>query len=130
MLNWLAKLFLRRHEDPPQRRPTSPVRVASDEKTISIDDGAGGVASIAWADIASVTVTTTDLGPFETDLFWILTEHNGRQVVAIPMGAAGEQELLQAMQARLAGFDNMAVVEAMSSISPGVFQIWPAEEIA
>jgi hypothetical protein len=33
------------------------------------------------------------------------------------------------MQARLTGFDNMAVVEAMSSTSNAVFQIWPAADL-
>jgi len=33
------------------------------------------------------------------------------------------------MQGRLPGFDNMAVVEAMGSVSAAAFQIWPAAEL-
>lgn len=130
MLNWLSRLFLRRHEVAPRRRPAtaSPVRVTHDDKTITVRDGAE-VSTLAWADVASVTVLTTDLGPFEIDLFWVLSDRDNRSFLTIPMGADGEHALLQTMQVRLTGFDNMAVVEAMSSTGNGVFQIWPAAEI-
>ena len=131
MLNWLSKLFGRRHEALPQRRVTSPVHVVLDDKTITVDDGAAGArATLAWADLGNVSVLTTDAGPFETDLFWILAHRDGRHALTIPMDANGEHALLVAMQARLPGFDNMAVVEAMSSTSNGEFQVWPAAEIA
>lgn len=129
MLNWLSKLFGRRHEALPQRRAASLVRVVHDDKIITVDDGTGRAATLAWADLGNVAVLTTDAGPFETDLFWVLTHRDGRHSITIPMDASGEHALLVAMQARLAGFDNMAVVEAMSSTSSGVFQVWPAAEI-
>jgi hypothetical protein len=130
MLGWLSKLFRRSPEAPPQRRFASLVRVSHDEKIISVNDGEGGVATLSWQDVGNVTVLTTDTGPFEIDLFWVLTDQEGRRSVTVPMGAEGEHALLQAMQARLSGFDNMAVVEAMSSTENGVFQIWPAAEMA
>lgn len=129
MLNWLSQLFRRHREVPPQRRLSSPVRVLSDDKTITVNDGAGSIATLAWADLGNVTVLTTDMGPFQVDLFWVLSDRDGRHSITIPMDAGGEHTLLQAMQARLSGFDNMAVVEAMSSTGPGVFQIWPAAEM-
>ncbi|MGE3228857.1 MAG: hypothetical protein AB7J30_05415 [Hyphomicrobium sp.] len=130
MLDWLSRLFRRREVAQPQRpRSTSPVRVTQDDKLISVDDGSGNVTTLAWAEVGNVTVLTTNAGPFETDLFWMLSDRDGRHMMMVPMGAAGEHELLQAMQARLAGFDNMAVIEAMSSVENGVFQIWPAGEL-
>jgi hypothetical protein len=129
MLSWFYKLFRHPHEALPQRRPTSPVRVTHDDKVITVDDGAGDVSSIAWADVGNVTVLTTDAGPFQIDLFWIVTDREGRRSMTIPMDATGEHALLKAMQVRLAGFDNMAVVEAMSSTDNGTFQIWPPAEI-
>ena len=129
MLNWLSKLFRRRDEALPQRRFISSVRVVHDDRIITVDDGAGGIATLAWADLGNVTVLTTDAGPFQIDLFWILTDRDNRHSLTVPMDASGEHALLKAMQARLAGFDNMAVVEAMSSTGDGVFQIWPAAEM-
>lgn len=128
MLTWLSKLFRRPQEALPERRRASPVMVVHDEKLISVDDGRGGVAVLAWADLGSVTVLTTDRGPFEADLFWILSDHDGRRSLTIPMDARGEHTLLQAMQTRLSGFDNMAVVEAMSSTTHGEFRVWPPVE--
>jgi hypothetical protein len=129
MLNWISRLFRRRNEALPQRRSMSPVRVHHDDRIITVDDGAGNVSSIAWAELGNVTVLTTNAGPFVTDLFWILSDREGRTSITVPMDAAGEHALLRAMQARLAGFDNMAVVEAMSCTDGGVFQIWPAEDL-
>ncbi len=59
-----------------------------------------------------MSVLTTDAGPFEADLFWIMTDREGRQSLIVPMGAEGSLRCCRSMQARLAGFDNMAVVEA------------------
>lgn len=129
MLNWLSRLFGRREEAKPQRRATSPVRVIQDDRMITVDDGSGSTAALAWSDLGNVTVLASGAGPFEVDLFWVLTDRGGRQTLTVPMGAEGEHELLRAMQTRLAGFDNMAVVEAMSSTGNGVFQIWPAAEM-
>lgn len=133
MLNWLSRLFRRHHDVPPPRRraaSVSRVHVTSDDKTITINDGAGGVTKLPWSDLANVAVVTTQLGPFEDDLFWILTDRTGRQLPLIPMGSKGEDALLLAMQGRLSGFDNMAVVEAMGSVSAGLFQIWPAAPLS
>lgn len=129
MLDWLSKLFRRRREALPQRRITSAVRVSHDDKFIAVDSGGGDVATLAWSDLANVTILTTDAGPFAIDLFWILSHRDGRRSLTIPMDANGEHALLKTMQARLPGFDNMAVVEAMSSTGHDVFQIWPAQTI-
>lgn len=126
MLNWLSRLFGRHPQvSQSQRAVPSLVRVQHDDKTISVHDGKGGVATLPWAELASVTVLTSDRGPFEVDLTWVLTDRDGRRTLTVPMGAQGEHALLKAMQTRLAGFDNMAVVEAMSSTDNGLFQIWP-----
>lgn len=127
MLDWLTKLFRRHQEALPQRRIASSVTVTHDDKVIAVDTGTGGVAALAWSELANVAILTTDAGPFQIDLFWILSDRDGRRSLTIPMDANGEHLLLKTMQARLAGFDNMAVVEAMSSTGADVFQIWPAQ---
>lgn len=130
MLNWLSKLFRRRHREAlPSRPSASPVRVTHDDRIIAVDSGSGSVSTLAWADLASVTIITTDAGPFQIDLFWILSDRDARHSLTIPMDATGEHALLKAMQARLSGFDNMAVVEAMSSTGHDAFQIWPAKAL-
>jgi hypothetical protein len=54
----------------------------------------------------------------------VLTHRDGRRGPVVPMDAEGEHALLKTMQRRLAGFDNMAVVEAMGSTRNASFVIW------
>jgi hypothetical protein len=124
MLSWLWKR-LQRHEMPPQRRVhISAVRVVHDDKTIVVRHPDGSSDQIGWSDLGSVSVLTTDAGPYEDDLFWVLTHRDGRRGPVVPMDAEGEHALLKTMQRRLAGFDNMAVVEAMGSTRNASFVIW------
>lgn len=129
MLNWLLRLIWPPHDAALEEPISSPVQVSHDDKMIKVHDSTGAPVAIAWADIGNIAVLTTDAGPLDVDLFWIVTDRDGRQSLVVPMGADGEHELLQAMQARLTGFDNMAVVEAMSSTTNGIFQIWPAAPV-
>lgn len=124
MLSWLWKRF-QRHEMPPQRRVhVSPVLVTHNDKTITVRQPNGATEQIAWSDLGSVSVLTTEAGPYADDLFWVLTHRDGRRGPVVPMDAQGEHELLKSMQRRLPGFDNMAVVEAMGSTSNASFVIW------
>jgi hypothetical protein len=129
MLNWLLRMLMRPRDPAPSRTISTPVRVSHDDKQITVDDGVGATLTVPWSDIGNISVLTTDAGPFEADLFWIMTDRDGRQTLVVPMGADGEPQLLKSMQSRLAGFDNMAVVEAMSSTTNAVFQIWPPAEL-
>jgi len=124
MLSWLQNLFQRRHETVSLRTPPL-TRVTFDDGEIHVVESNGASHKIRWANLGSVIVKTTNTGPEEIDLLWVIAPRDGRQGVVVPMGAAGETDLLHAMQARLEGFDNMAVVEAMSSVEAGEFQVWP-----
>lgn len=129
MLSWLFKLFRRHREARPHRRTVSPARVMHDDKIITVDDGAGSVATLLWSNLANVAILTIESGALQMDLLWVLSDRDRRTTLTIPMDANGEYALLKAMQARLAGFDNMAVVEAMSSTGRAVFQVWPAQAL-
>lgn len=126
MLSWLSRLFERRAERVEPRVTEPAYKVVFDEKAITLEGPDGAVESVAWADLGSVEIITTGGGPFEIDLSWVLTDKSSRRGPVVPMGAHGEHQLVKAMQVRLAGFDNMAVVEAMSSTREARFPIWPA----
>jgi hypothetical protein len=127
MLDWLLKLLRPAKKAPPKSIPETGVRVIQDEKSIRVVGPGEAVSAINWDDIARVTIRTTDTGPFTTDLFWHLQNSEGKGPT-VPMGAVGEHELLLAMQRRLDGFDNMAVVEAMGTSEKAEFVVWPVEE--
>jgi len=81
----------------------------------------GRMESVKWRDLNLVAVVTTDDGPFSPDVFLLLTgEESG---CTIPLGAAGADELLKKLQA-LPGFDNSAVIKAMSSTDNNRFICW------
>jgi hypothetical protein len=106
-------------------RTTTASRVA-----VSFDDHSIRVTLPSGTDIGAVNIVTTADGPFEADLFWLLQSLDRKTNITIPMGAEGEHDLLLRMQARLLGFDNMAVVEAMSSTGPAGFVVWDPDHAA
>ena len=84
----------------------------------------GSEETLRWQDLGSVAIVTNDRGPFEVDLHWVLTSRDGRQNLALPLGAPGEKELLAELQRRLPGFDNDAVIRAMGSTDNATFDVW------
>ncbi len=126
MLSWYRKkieqaLAGAQNEPAP---PPSAIRVVFDDDSITVRDKDGAASEVTWRDLTSVTIITNDTGPVGDDLFWVLTAGNIGKSVTIPMGAQGEHELLHAMQDRLDGFDNIAVIEAMGSTEDATFTIW------
>jgi hypothetical protein len=127
MLDWLLRFLGWKRPLESQGPTESAVHVFHDETTIRVRQPDGREETLVWADLARVAIMTTCAGPFATDLFWILTPREGGRNLVIPLGATGEHELLKAMQRRLRGFDNMAVIEAMGSTDDASFPVWQTE---
>ena len=81
----------------------------------------GRIERVAWADLRKVEIVTTAEGPRHPDVLWVLHESDGGCV--IPQGATGDGELLARLQS-LPGFDNGAVIEAMTCTSDRRFLCW------
>lgn len=129
MFHWLKSLFTQPTAAASTPPVNSDVRVSFDDARIVIAVKDGSRASLDWSELARVSISTTDAGPITTDLFWHLENAQG-EGLTVPMGVEGEHELLQAMQRRLEGFDNMAVVEAMGSTEIARFLVWSSDENA
>jgi hypothetical protein len=84
---------------------------------------------VAWADIASVSILTTDEGPMMEDVFFLIESKTGGGC-AVAHDLAVQGNLLEALQARLEGLDNKAVIDAMLSTSNQEFPIWQAKKSA
>jgi hypothetical protein len=95
-----------------------------DDDRISLSCANGEVHAVRWVDLTMVGVRTTDEGPFLPDVFWGLHGADKKPVVVYAQGASGEPALLDAMQKRLAGFDNSKLIEAMGCASNAFFLIW------
>jgi len=87
--------------------------------------GATRQDGVRWADLKAVLIETTDQGPFQNDVFWVLVGESSRCVV--PQEAEGSQQLLARLQT-LAGFDSSVVVEAMGSAENRTFVCWRRPE--
>lgn len=128
MLSWLRRRTGFLKLAPLQRSGGSRWHVTFDDTKIQLTQPNGSISEIAWAQLGCVGIVTTSDGPAAPDLFWLLQPQDRHKNIVIPMGADGEHEFLHAMQARLSGFDNMTVVEAMSSTDQAGFVVWQASD--
>ena len=101
--------------------PEGAYHVSWDDTTLTCTTPSGDVQSVAWQDLQSVVIRTTDQGPLVADVFWIL-QGSGSTCV-IPQGAQGEPELLRRLQ-ELPDFDSEAVIASMSSTDNAEFLCW------
>jgi hypothetical protein len=95
--------------------------VAVSDHRISCTRPNGKAESLEWADLKVVAIETTDEGPFAADVFWYLAGESSGCVV--PLGATGEPTLVERLQT-LPGFDNEALIKAMTSTSNQRFILW------
>jgi hypothetical protein len=85
----------------------------------------GGIIDrIPWSELQAVLVETNSLGPFATDVFWVLVGREKGYV--IPSGVQGEDAMLARLQ-QLPGFDNAMLIEAMSCTEEQNFLCWKRE---
>ena len=78
---------------------------------------------VAWKDVARVRILTNDEGPWREDVFFVIDARQGGGCV-VPQELAVRGGLLEALQSRLPGINNAAVIEAMGSIERREFIIW------
>jgi hypothetical protein len=72
-----------------------------------------------FKDLKKATIITTDRGPFEEDVFWLLLF---KIIIMIPQGA-GTDKLLERLQ-KFPGFDNDNVIKAMTCSENDSFLVW------
>jgi hypothetical protein len=83
---------------------------------------------VAWGDIARISIVTTDRGPWLEDVFFVLDSRSGGGCV-VPQDLAVRGGLLEALQSRLDGVNNAAVIEAMGCAENREFTIWEARSV-
>lgn len=113
----------------PRIEAASARRRKAEEGTVTVDDwGVTRVVgdlreAIAWDHVAWVRIYTNSAGPGADDLFFALGAANGKGCL-VSNGLAVSSRLLEALQQRLPGLDNMAVALAMGSTKEAVFTLW------
>ena len=109
-----------------RRRPRpaharSPLPVTFDETGIAFSIPKAPGEHLSWAELAVVEVHTNDSGPWGTDVWFVLRGDHG--ALAVPQGATGDGELVRRLQ-ELPGFDNAALIDAMTCTDNRVFRCW------
>lgn len=100
-------------------------RVDVDDEKFSLTDlRTGEAASMAWRELTSVHVVAADGCASSGDISYVV--HQGGRTLEIPLGAGGNESFLAAMQEKLVGFDNGALIEGMAMLH-GCKQVWPAQ---
>jgi hypothetical protein len=97
-------------------------RVTFDDETVVRTQPDGRVETVRWDDLQQVTIMTTGDGPIADDVFFML-HGKDQSGCAVPQSADGAEALLQRLQ-QLPGFNNEAVIEAMSSTANATFVCW------
>lgn len=105
-------------------QPEAQVQVTFDDREIVCAWPEGARRTARWADLTEVHIVTTSEGPWAPDVFWILFSGGPEASVVYPQGATGDPALLEAMQHRLPGFDDEAVIRAMGSTDDARFVVW------
>jgi hypothetical protein len=111
---WLAARF----PDWPVNRVA---RVATDDAGFRFARAGDSEELVRWDDVTRVLIRTTDKGPFDDDVFFVV--ETTRESLVIPQPAQGCDDLLRALQ-QLSGFDNAAVIDAMGCAENREFLCW------
>ena len=76
---------------------------------------------VSWVDLQEIGIQTTDGGPFVEDVFLVL--RGGEVRCVIPLEATGFTAVLSRLR-ELPGFDNDAVISAMTCTDNAAFPCW------
>lgn len=104
------------------------LRVVYDADTICTCSRELVVASIRWDELDEITVFTSETGPSGDDIVWVFANHSRSKTMLIAGACPGFPALLEALQ-RLPNFDNLTLLEAMGSTTPGRFVVWRRSRI-
>ncbi len=82
----------------------------------------GSPERIRWETLVAVEILTTDEGPWNEDVWWLLSGEEGTGC-CLPNSVVGDCGLL-ARLGELPGFDHTAVIQAMGSTEWARFPCW------
>lgn len=95
--------------------------VEIDERQVTWLTGEGGTR-FSLDDVVRIDIETNDRGPFEDDMFWIFTLHDGSRH-EVSGGAADGESIFDALSA-FSGVNFENVIRASSSTDNARFAIW------
>lgn len=137
MLEWLMNLLLPTKKDAVlpfdieltrmELSPDSKYVITFDDDKIYCQRPDGDIKTMTWDSIEAVIIITTDMGPFVNDVFWVIHESEGNNLI-FPSCASGVDELLAVVCSKLNGWDNEQFIKAMASADNNCFEVWRSFE--
>lgn len=113
--------FFRRRSSSPARNPFGSVQF--DDTRVVFTRPDGSTDHVSWSDLMEVGVLTTDEGPLQEDVYYMLLSAKPGEGCAVPQGAEGTDQLLERLQS-LPAFDHDSLIRAMGSTSNNRFVCW------
>jgi hypothetical protein len=98
--------------------------VEVDDHGVTYRRGDGVIEAVRWEDLGEVRVMTTADGPIAEDVFYVLIARDESHGVALPQSRVSG-DLLARLQS-LPGFDNEAMITAMTRTDEASFTCWRA----
>jgi hypothetical protein len=92
----------------------------SDGEILLTQKSSGEIRRVQWSAVTHVFIIAIDAFPVGSMSFVV---HHGKETLEIPTDSEGNPALLAAMQERLPGFDNEALIEA-SAMLHGFKRLW------
>ena len=81
------------------------------------------VEAVSWDALSKVEIRTTNSGPWSEDMFFVLHGADGKGAL-VSNDLAVKHQLVKALQERLPGLDDRAIIEASGCTSNKLFLIW------
>ena len=102
-------------------QPEASYRIVFDDAVVSCTTPRGYTSTVAFAELESIVIRTTDEGPIAPDVFWVLT--CAGHTCVVPQGASGDEALVYKLT-KLPGFKFEAMIAAMSCAENQEFDCW------
>lgn len=96
--------------------------VQMDEVMISVIHPYGEVQSVNWDAINSIAIHTNDGGPYNIDLWWVLSTAESHCMW--PFGAAGETQAMEEVTKRFPDINERVLTMAYGSTEEADFVCW------
>lgn len=97
--------------------------VSYDEVAVRYSRAGQADVTIPWDRLSQVSIITTDLGPFQEDVFFAFKLSKDEEEYIVPQGAKGTDILLSRLS-KLDGYDDRKVIQAMGSTEDARFVCW------
>ncbi|OVE82087.1 hypothetical protein BVY03_02225 [bacterium K02(2017)] len=103
--------------------PITPEKVIVTETNITHYLSNGEVNTLNWSELEGVQILTTDEGPIQEDIYFMLSSTSEKDGCIVPQSAEGTQQLIDKILL-LPGFNLEKFTEAMGSTHNNLFTCW------